>query len=181
MTKKLFALLLAAILVMGVVSLGSASAETMGMGVYTVLSTVESAYEEDGDMYDGAFEVESTTCSVVLGEGNVIKNIRFDVTQSKMGFNAKGEALVEAGKVFASKVELKESYGMVAYAKAPAGEYYQQAAAFEKLCIGKTVEEVLAFEIGADLKLVDADMKTSCSVMVDKFMAALKLAVAEAR
>ena len=181
MAKKLLVMLLALVLVMGTLVMANASAETMGLGAYTVLASVESAYEEDGDAYDGNITVETTTCAVVLGEGNVIKNIRFDMSQSKLGFNAKGEALVEAGKVFASKVELKENYGMVAYAKAPAGEWYTQAEAFEKLCVGKTVEEVLAMELDAGGKLVDADAKTSCSIIVSSFMQALQLAVANAR
>lgn len=181
MAKKLLVVVLALSLMLGVFAMANASAETMGMGVYTELKGAEAAYEEDGDMYDGQFELEATTCTVVLGEGNVIKNIRFDMTQSKLGFNAKGEVLTEAGKVFASKVELKENYGMVAYAKAPAGEWYTQAAAFEAYCIGKTVEEVLGTELGEDGKLADADAKTSCSIIVTSFLKALELAVANAR
>lgn len=180
MAKKLIVLVLAACLVFGAVSM-AASAETMGLGVYSVLDAASSAYVEDGDAYDGAYTVETTTCAVVLGEGNVIESIRFDMTQNKLGFGAAGEALTEAGTLFASKVELKENYGMVAYAKAPAGEWYTQAAAFEAFCVGKTVEEVLAFELGEDGKLVDADMKTSCSIIVTSFMRALELAVANAR
>lgn len=181
MAKKLMVVLLALLLIAGTMMVANASAETMGMGAYTVLAGVESAYEDDGDLYDGQFTLETTTCTVVLGEGNVIRNIRFDMTQSKLGFNAKGEALAEAGTVIPSKVELKESYGMVAYAKAPAGEWYTQAEAFEKMCVGKTVEEVLAMELGEDGKLVDADAKTSCSIIVSSFMQALQLAVANAR
>lgn len=181
MTKKLLVMLLAVCLVLGAVSVGTASAETVGLGAYTVLTSVESAYEEDGDAYDGGYTVETTTCALVLGDDGKIKSIRFDMTQSKLGFNAKGEALNEANSVIASKVELKENYGMVAYAKAPAGEWYTQAAAFESFCIGKTVEEVLAFELAEDGKLVDADMKTSCSIIVSSFMQALQLANANAR
>ncbi len=181
MAKKLFILLLAVCLVLGAVSVGAASAETMGLGAYTVLAGAESAYEEDGDAYDGGYTVETTTCAVVIGDDNVIKSIRFDMTQSKLGFTAKGEVLNEANSVIASKVELKENYGMVAYAKAPAGEWYTQAAAFESFCVGKTVDEVLAFELSEDGKLVDADMKTSCSIIVSSFLQSLKLAAANAR
>lgn len=182
MAKKLFVMLLALVLVLGTFVVANASAETMGMGIYSALTTATSAYLEDGDLYEGEYAVETTVCTVVLGEGNVIENIRFDVVQNKgLKINDKGEVLVEAGKVFPSKVELKEAYGMVAYAQAPAGEYYVQAEAFEKMCIGKTVEEVLAFELGEDGKLVDADAKTSCSVIVSGFLKALELAVANAR
>lgn len=179
MSKKLIVLALALCLVMGTFAM--ASAETMGTGVYTTATKVESAYELDGDLYDGAIELESTVCTVVL-DGNVIKSIRFDMTQAKFALNAKGEVIKGAtGDVFASKVELKEAYGMVAYANAPAGEWYVQAKAFEDYCVGKTVEEVLGLELNEAGKLVDADVYTSCSIIVTSFMQSLQLAVANAR
>ena len=94
MAKKLIVLVLAACLVFGAVSM-AASAETMGLGVYSVLDAASSAYVEDGDAYDGAYTVETTTCAVVLGEGNVIESIRFDMTQNKLGFGAAGVFMAE--------------------------------------------------------------------------------------
>ena len=183
MAKKIVLLVLALCMVMGTVAMASASAETMGTGVYTQLTKVENAYELDGDLYDGAIELESTVCTVVLDENNVIKSIRFDMTQGKFAINAKGEVIKGGAKgdVIASKVELKENYGMVAYANAPAGEWYVQAAAFEAWCVGKTVEEVLGLELGEDGKLVDADIKATCSIIVSDWLKALEIAAADAR
>lgn len=181
MTKKMIALVLALSLLLGTVMMAQASAETMGIGVYTPVSKAENAYELDGDLYDGAVNADSTVCCVVL-EGNVIKAIRFDMSQFKVTVKADGSVSgVTAGEAIRSKVEMKEDYGMVAYAQAPAGEWYVQAAAFEDWCVGKTVEEVLGLELGADGKILDADIKTSCSIIVSDLVKALERAVAEAR
>ena len=181
MFKKVIVLVIALSLLVGSLMMAQASAETMGIGVYTPVSKADNAYELDGDMYDGAVNADSTVCCVVL-DGNVIKAIRFDVTQFKVTVNAKGEVSgVAAGELIQSKGEKKEAYGMVAYAKAPAGEWYVQAAAFENYCIGKTVEEVLGLELGEDGKILDADVKTTCSIIVSDLIKALERAVAEAR
>lgn len=179
--KKIIVLVLALSLLLGTVMMAQASAETMGIGVYTPVSKADNAYELDGDLYDGAVNADSTVCCVVL-EGNVIKSIRFDVTQFKVTVKADGSvAGVAAGDRILSKGEKKEAYGMVAYANAPAGEWYVQAAAFEAWCVGKTVEEVLGLGLGEDGKILDADIKTSCSIIVSDLVKALERAVAEAR
>ncbi len=181
MTKKMIVLVLALSLLLGTVMMAQASAETMGIGVYTPVTKAENAYELDGDLYDGAVNADSTVCCVVL-EGNVIKAIRFDMSQFKVTVKADGSVSgVTAGEAIRSKVEMKEDYGMVAYAQAPAGEWYVQAAAFEAWCVGKTVEEVLGLELGVDGKILDADIKTSCSIIVSDLVKALERAVAEAR
>ncbi|MBR2053793.1 MAG: hypothetical protein IJ968_02745 [Clostridia bacterium] len=180
--KKLLVLVLALCLVMGTVAMATASAEKMGIGVYTPVSKADNAYELDGDLYDGAVNADSTVCCVVLDDNGVIKAIRFDVTQFKVTVKADGSvAGVVAGDRIISKNEKKEAYGMVAYANAPAGEWYVQAAAFEQYCIGKTVEEVLGLELGEDGKLVDADIKATCSIIVSDWLKALEIAAADAR
>lgn len=180
--KKLILLVLALCMVMGTVAMATASAEKMGIGVYTPVSKADNAYELDGDLYDGAVNADSTVCCVVLDDNGVIKAIRFDTTQFKVTVKADGSvAGVQAGDRILSKGEKKEAYGMVAYGNAPAGEWYVQAAAFENWCIGKTVEEVLGLELGEDGRAVDADIKATCSIIVADLVKALELAAAQAR
>ena len=178
--KKLLVLVLALCLVMGTVAMATASAEKMGIGVYTPVSKADNAYELDGDLYDGAVNADSTVCCVVLDDNGVIKSIRFDVTQFKVTVKADGSvAGVVAGDRIISKNEKKEAYGMGG--RAAAGEWYVQAAAFEQYCIGKTVEEVLGLELGEDGKIVDADIKATCSIIVSDWLKALEIAAADAR
>ena len=109
MSKKIIVLVLALSLLLGSVMMAQASAETMGIGVYTPVSKAENAYELDGEFYDGAVNADSTVCCVVL-EGNVIKAIRFDVTQFKVTVKADGSVSgVTAGETIQSKGEKKEA------------------------------------------------------------------------
>ena len=108
MTKKMIVLVLALSLLLGTVMMAQASAETMGIGVYTPVTKAENAYELDGDLYDGAVNADSTVCCVVL-EGNVIKAIRFDMSQFKVTVKADGSVSgVTAGEAIRSKVEMKD-------------------------------------------------------------------------
>lgn len=156
-----------------------ALADTYGMGVYTTLTAAESAYVEDGDAYDGKYQAESTVCSVVLDENGVIVNVQFDMTQIKLGFTAEGAVQAEAGTMFTSKQDLKEAYGMAAYA--PAGEWYVQVRALEEYCVGKTVAEVLATPATESGVLDVADLKTTCTIGVSNLLKALEMAAANAR
>lgn len=158
-----------------------ALADTYGMGVYTEISAAESAYVEDGDEYDGKYEVYTHVCHVVLDEGGKIVDVWFDAVQTKLAFTPKGEVKNEKGSVVASKVELKEKYGMATYMPTAKGEWYQQARALEQYCIGKTVAEVLSApktEAGA---LDVEDLKSSCTIGVVEMLKALEMAAANAR
>ena len=157
----------------------SASAETMGTAVHTVVTKAENAYVEDGDSYDGKYSLEIAVCTVILDDEGKIVNVHFDLTVGDLGVTAEGAVLTEAGTELKSKMDLKEAYGMAAYA--PAGEWYQQVQALEKYCIGKTVAEVLGVPTTKSGALDVEDLKTSCTIGVNNLLKALELAAANAR
>lgn len=156
-----------------------ASAESMGMAVYTAVTKAESAYEEDGDFYDGKYSLEIAVCTLVLDDEGKITNIRFDMTAGDLGVTAQGAVMAEAGSEWKSKMDLKEDYGMGKFA--PAGEWYIQVQALEKYCIGKTVSEVLSLSLTDSGAPDDADLKTSCTIGVNSLLKALEMAAANAR
>lgn len=88
---------------------GVAMADTFGMAVVTEVTASSAAYVEDGDAYEGKFELETVVCAVVLDDNGVIKSVRFDVTQVKTKVSPDGTVNKVAGDTFASKVELKEA------------------------------------------------------------------------
>ena len=58
---------------------------------------------------------------------------------------------------------------------APAGEWYQQAAAFEEYAVGKTASEVEGVELTTReddgyTVVADADLYASCSIQVSDFL-----------
>ena len=138
--KKTIALVLTALLMISLFSF--AMADTHGLAVVTVYGAVKNAEVKDGEKYEGTAPVDSVSCSVVLDDNGVIKSVRFDVVQLRIKFDVEGK-LVEDDYATAvrSKVDKGEDYGM--RPASPIGkEWFEQIAAFEEYCIGKTVEEI---------------------------------------
>ena len=114
-------------------------------------------------------------CAVVLDDNGVIKHVKFDVVQVKLGFTAAGACTVEAGTLISSKEELKDGYGM--RKASPIGkEWFEQAEALEAWCVGKTLEQVLAAPLEGG-KPTDADLVTGCTMTVTDYLYALQKAV----
>ena len=88
----------------------------------------------------GVQEVSNHVLALVYDEDGKIVDARLDCAQIKPALDENG-ALVEQASVL-TKVEKKESYGPM-----PAGTWYVQAEAFEKLIIGKTAAEVAALAV----------------------------------
>lgn len=94
-------------------------------------------------------------------EGKVTSCI-IDASQAKCTI-ANGEFTVNKGE-FKSKKELKEDYNMKG--ASPIGkEWYEQAAAFEDWCKGKTAEQIKAC-YGDDMNASDADLKAGCTITI---------------
>lgn len=177
--KKLLALMLALICCFGMTS--AALADTFGLGVYTNVESAKSAYVEDGDAYDGSFEVDSTVCALVLDDEGKIVSIRIDVGQTKLGFTAEGAVTTEAGEEnIVSKHDKGDAYNMKTYGGSIA-EWYEQAKAFEDYCVGKTVEEVLGMALNEKGAPTDADLAAGCTISVNAFLKAVELAAQNAQ
>ena len=164
--KKIVALLLVLVLCMGMTS---AMAEKLGTYLHTVVSTATNAGEKDG-----AFQINTTVCSVVLDDNGVIVDIEFDVAQTKLGFTAAGAVTTEKGTIVPSKEEKQDAYGM-RKASAIGKEWFEQAAALEAWCIGKTVEEVMAAPLNGGYP-TDADLVTGCTMGISDYLLALQKA-----
>lgn len=176
--KKFLVLMLALVCCMSVTC--AALADTYGLGVYTEVEKAASAYVEDGDAYDGSFEVDSTVCALVLNDEGVIVSVQFDVGQITVKFSAEGAVLTEAGTVVLSKRDKGDNYNMVKYGGSIA-EWYQQAQAMEAYCVGKTVEEVLSMSLNEKGAPDVEDLKASCTIGVESFLKALEIAANNAR
>ena len=83
------------------------------------------------------------------------------------------------------KKELGDDYGMKTKNPAAVGEWYEQAEAFEKWCVGKTPDEVanVATVTNDEGSVVadDADLKTGCTIGIGQFLEAVANAVAAAK
>lgn len=180
--KKTLSLVIALLLCLGAVS---AMAETIGLGIVTSIGSSKSASVVDGDPYDGAAQVDSTICAVTLDENGIITSIKFDVAQTKIAFSVEGELVTDTATVPQSKKELGEAYGM--RKASPIGaELFEQLAAFEAYCIGKSADEIINMPTYAanesHLRVSDVeDLKSSVTIDIGAALDALAKAVADAK
>lgn len=172
LTMKKIASVLAMILVLAMAT--SAFAAT-GLGSVTTVATTAAT-----ESANGSVSVNTTICALTVDENGVIVGIKMDAIQPKGAFTATGEAASEDGEV-TPKVALQEGYGM-RKASAIGAEWFEQAAAFEAWCIGKTVEEVLATPTmdkgdGHHTQVpTDVDLTAGCTIDIGDFKVALSRA-----
>ena len=175
--KKMLTIVLATALLLAVASTAMAA---------TGLGSVTSVKLTPAGASNGSVSVNTTMCAVTLDDAGKIVAVQFDVVQPKAAFDATGAASGELNAAPQTKKELKEGYGMLK-ASAIGKEWFEQAAALEAWCIGKTVEEVCAMKTfdrgdGSHTMVPDeADLKTGCTITVGDYLAALQKAAAVAK
>ena len=168
--KRIFAILLCAVMVLAAVACAPAEKEyKLGMGV--VVSTDSSK--------TGNAQVDATVATVVTDADGKIVACRIDVAQNKMTVT---DGAVETAKTFETKMELGTRYNMAAYGSDNDGdgrvlEWDAQTKAFEQYVIGKTAAEVAAIElqeVNAHQIAVDtALLSAGCTMQITDFMAAI--------
>ena len=164
--KKFFALFLALVMTL---SCTVALADTYGLGIVSSISSSKDATAEK----DGAGQVDSTVCAVVVGEDGKILSCLFDMASTKVTFSAAGLITANKEAEIKTKNELGDAYNMKVASKIGM-EWYQQAAALGEYCVGKTLEEVITGVNGGE------DLKTSVTMGTSDFIKALEKAYAQA-
>lgn len=132
---------------------GAKATDTLKLGMTT------SKYYESNEtnlQYDTDYAIVT-----VDADGKVTSCI-IDASQAKCTI-ADGKFTVEKG-AFKSKKELGDDYEMKS--ASPIGkEWYEQAAAYEQWCIGKTADEIKGC-YGEDMSASDADLKAGCTITI---------------
>ena len=176
--KKILTVVLTTALLM---ALATTAMAATGLGSVTSVSLTPAAADKAGSV-----SVNTTMCAVTLDDAGKIVAVQFDVVQPKAAFDAAGAASGELNAAPQTKKELKEGYGMVR-ASSIGKEWFEQAAALEDWCIGKTLAEVLSmktFDRGDGIHTMvpdEADLKTGCTITVGDYLAALQKAAAVAK
>jgi hypothetical protein len=127
------------------------------------------------DAKDGSSEIEAAiAAAAVNAEGKVVA-MASDSVQVAFTFGADGSAKTDLTKAIATKKEKGAAYGMVAYGGA-AKEWFEQAAAFDAACIGKTATEIAGLKAENGYG-VEALQSAGCTIAVDAMVkAAVKAA-----
>ena len=163
--KKIFAILLLACMVLSLAACGGAKTAEykLGMGVSLNMNSSKA----------GNAQVDACCAVVVLDADGKIVACRIDVAQNKMDVT---DGQVDTAKTFLTKVELGDDYNMVKYSDAT-HEWYEQAAAFEEYCVGKTADEIANMETvvneSGHTVTTDETLYASCSISIDQFQDAV--------
>ena len=138
------------------------ASSTLKLGMNTAQSTKDATADANGQN-----QVETTIVAAAIDAEGKVLVAASDCVQVKFTFDAAGVSTYDATKAAQSKRELGANYGMVAYGNA-AKEWFEQADAFNALCAGKTVAEIVAL-CGADNYGTDEVKTAGCTILVDGF------------
>ncbi len=153
-------------------NIGKADIPLFGLGITASYGESKNAGEEDGQV-----QVTVNTAAVLLDYNGKIVKCELDCADSKVKFSQDGKLTSSAE--FLTKRELGDNYNMVAWGGA-ALEWYAQADAFEKICEGKTIDEVKALVVDG-YKGTDEVINAGCTIGIADFVASIEEAVNNAK
>jgi uncharacterized protein YggL (DUF469 family) len=125
----------------------------------------------------GRIRINTTIATVVLDKDGKFVSVEIDVAQNDGTFDVAG-AIVKA-EAAPTKKEKGDDYGMKGNS-AIGKEWYEQAAALEAWMIGKTLAEVKALPLVDGYVKDGEDLKSSVTITVTDYLAAVEKAVANA-
>lgn len=119
---------------------------------------------------NGQNKIETTVFAAAVDADGKVVVASSDCVQVAFTFDMAGASTFDTTKAIVTKKEAGDNYKMKAYGGA-ALEWYEQAAAFDKACVGKTADEIAAM-MGED-NYGTADLKNAgCTVLVNGFVKA---------
>ena len=139
--------------------------DTLKVTAYTEQTCTDATADKDGSN-----KVSTTVFAAAVDKDGKVVAASSDCVEVAFTFTTAGASTFDATKPVVSKKEKGVDYGMVAYGGATK-EWFEQAAAFDAACIGKTATEIAGL-MGADGKGV-ADLQTAgCTIYVTGFVKA---------
>ena len=181
--KKLLIVVLVVVMAASVLAgcNGTAVQTKTGLGTVISISKSKAATAEA----DGLAQADVISAAVTVDQNGKIVSVDIDSAQVKVNFDATGALKTDLTAALKTKVELGDDYGMKAYGNAVA-EWYEQIASLEAWMVGKTLAEVKAmktYEKDAAHPAVpdEADLKTTVTIDVSSYLAAVEKAIANAK
>ncbi len=148
----------------------------LGLDVDNDLSS-SSDYNADKET-NATVKLTATVAAVVTdAEGKVISAL-LDELQPEVQIDNEGKV---ADKSYSdTKRNLKEDYGMLAYAENCVGEWYVQGKALTDYVVGKTADEIKAIKT-EDERPTDADLSASVTIQIGAYQAVMAQAMSNAQ
>ncbi len=145
------------------------AADTVKVTAYTEQTGTDATADKDGSN-----KVSTTVFAAALDADGKVVAASSDCVEVTFTFTTAGVSTLDTTKEVLSKKEQGANYGMVAYGNA-AKEWFEQAAAFDAACIGKTSAEISGL-VAEDGKGVADVQSAGCTIYVTGFVkAAVKL------
>ena len=133
------------------------------------LEGIEGALEDKAEGYAKVIRTLEGDAAACDAEGKVLA-ASSDCVEVAFTFDMNGISTLDTAKEVLSKKEQGDAYGMVAYGGAQK-EWYEQAAAFDAACVGKTADEILALA-AEDGTPSDDVQSAGCTINVAGFVKA---------
>ena len=125
---------------------------------------------------DGTAQLDADIAVLTRKDG-VITSCYIDALQAKIAFNTAGAVTTDLTAPVATKNELGENYGMVAWGGAIA-EWNEQAAAYAQYITGMTADEVAGIAVSESTKPADgSDLASSVTIAIGGFQALIAKAM----
>ena len=148
----------------------AASSEVNADSVLKVKVATEQTCADAEEEKDGSNKVAVNVFAVAEDAEGKVLAASSDCVEVTFTFDMNGVSTLDTTKEVLSKKEQGENYGMVAYGGAQ-NEWFEQAAAFDASCIGKTAEEIASL-VGEDGRGVEEVQNAGCTIYVTGFVKA---------
>ena len=148
----------------------AADSEVTAADTLKVTAVTEQTCTDATEDKDGSNKVSTTVFAAAVNAENKVVAASSDCVELSFTFDTKGVSTLDTTKAVSSKKEAGANYGMVAYGGAKK-EWFEQAAAFDAACIGKTASEIAGL-IGEDGKGVADLQAAGCTIYVTGFVKA---------
>ena len=145
--------------------LGAQSGDELKLAIIPAVDSSASADAENA----GLAQLDVNAAALTPRDG-VITSAQIDSVQAKVNFDASGVITTDLTTPIATKNELGEGYGMVAWGGAIA-EWNAQAASFAAYITAKTPAEVASIAVDETTKPTDADLVSSVTIKIGGFQA----------
>ncbi len=155
--------------------LGASVDDKLGLGVLTTISKSKDAGEGDGLAQAYTYYTATT-----FGADGVITTSIIDSSQTNISISKEGKITSDINAAFETKNELGDAYGMKK-ASAIGKEWSEQADAFAKYIVGKTMDEVKGIAMNEEGVPEGDDLKSSVTIHVGDFLTILEKAFKTAK
>ncbi|MDD4564144.1 MAG: hypothetical protein PHE79_01460 [Eubacteriales bacterium] len=150
-------------------NLGAAADDKLGLGVVTTIAkSVDAAQEE------GLAQAYTYYTATTFDADGVITSSIIDASQTNLNFTTEGKITSDINASYQTKNELGDAYGMKE-ASSIGKEWNEQADAFAKYIVGKTLDDVKGISLEAGVP-TEEDLTSSVTIHVSDFISILEKA-----